>query len=124
MDKDKASQVFGQALQRVQEELANQILDLREQGLTKQEILLVLESLDMEDIILNQLGLSADIDRLMLTYESVLSGMQMTGDVTEEVLTSLVRMDRTTLIRNAGMSAEKVRNVVTQGILGNASIVI
>ena len=43
MDKDKASQVFGQALQRVQEELANQILDLREQGLTKQEILLVLE---------------------------------------------------------------------------------
>lgn len=121
MDKDKASQVFGQALQRVQEELANQILDLREQGLTKQEILLVLESLDMEDIILNQLGLSADIDRLMLTYESVLAGMQMTGDVTEEVLTSLVRMDKTTLIRNAGMSAEKVRNVVTQGILGNSS---
>lgn len=121
MAKDQESRIFGKALERVQQELASQILDLREQGLTKQEILLVLESLDMEDIILNQLGLSADIDRLMLEYQSVLAGMQMTGNVTEEVLTSLIRLDRATLIKNAGMSAEKVKSVVAQGILGDAS---
>ena len=121
MAKEQASQVFGKAIERVQLELANQILDLKEQGLTKQEILLVLESLDMEDIVLNQLGLNADIDRLMLEYESVLASMEMTGEITDEVLTSLVRMDKTTLIKNAGMSAEKVKSVVAQGILGNAS---
>ena len=108
-------------MNRVQQELAEQILDLRNQNLTRAEILMVMESLDMEDIMLNQLGLQADIDRLMLEYESVIAGMQMTGDVTEEALTALVRMDRATLMKQVGMSAEKVRNITAQGILGNAT---
>ena len=121
MAKEQASKAFAKALNRVQQELAEQILDLRNQNLTRAEILMVLESLDMEDIMLNQLGLQADIDRLMLEYESVLAGMQMTGDVTEEALTALVRMDRATLMKQVGMSAEKVRNITAQGILGNAT---
>lgn len=121
MAKDKAAQEFAKAVERVQQELAGQILDLRNQGLTKNEILLVLESLNMEDIILNKLNLQADIDNLMLEYESVLGVMEMTGEVTEEALTALIRMDRSRLMQQAGLSAETIKTEVARGILGNAT---
>ena len=42
---------FAKAIERVQRELVAQVFDLKGQGLSKDEILLVLQSLDMEDII-------------------------------------------------------------------------
>ena len=102
MAKDKASQDFARAIERVQTELVSQIFDLRDQGLTRNEIVLVLQTLDMEDIILNQLGLSSDLDNLMLEYEAVLGSMEMTGAVTDEVLTALLRMDNSTFMKQIG----------------------
>ena len=89
MAKDKAAQDFARAIERVQSELVSQIFDLRNQGLTRDEIVLVLQTLDMEDVIMNQLGLSSDLDNLMLEYQAVLGSMEMTGAVTDEVLTAL-----------------------------------
>ena len=94
MAKETASLEYAKAVERVQKELVEQIFDLQKQGLSKNEILLVLQGLDMEDIILNQLNLNADIDKLMLEYENVLSAMEMTGAVTAESLTALQRIDR------------------------------
>ena len=65
MAKDTASLQYAKAVERVQQELVKQVFDLQKQGLSKNEILLVLQGLDMEDIILNKLNLNADIDRLM-----------------------------------------------------------
>ena len=112
---------FAKAIERVQRELVAQVFDLKGQGLSKDEILLVLQSLDMEDIILNKLNLQADIDRLMLEYQSVLKGMEMTGAVTGEALNALVQIDRTAFMKQAGIMGETIKKEVARGILANAT---
>ena len=117
--KDKASMEFAKAITRVQEELVSQVMALRNQGLSRNEILLVLESLDMEVLVLDKLGLQADIDSLMLTYQRVLSGMEMTGTVTEEALTALVRMDRATFMSESGVMANNIKKQLARGVLAD-----
>ena len=119
--KDNAAKEFALAVQRVQEELVTQILDLRNQGYTRQEILLVLQSLDMEDMILTRLNLSADIDNLMITYQGVLSNMEMTGAVSNEALTALLRMDQANFISQAETMGNLIRTEVARGVLAGAS---
>ena len=121
MAKDKASQDFARAIQRVQTELVSQIFDLRNQGLTRSEIVLVLQTLDMEDVIMNRLGLSSDLDNLMLEYQAVLGSMEMTGAVTDEVLTALLRMDNSTFMKQIGLMGDQVRNEAARGIIAGAS---
>tara|TARA_R110000796_G_scaffold159912_1_gene276704 strand:- start:509 stop:1291 length:783 start_codon:yes stop_codon:yes gene_type:complete len=119
--KEKASQDFARAIQRVQTELVSQIFDLRTQGMTRSEIVLVLQTLDMEDLILNQLNLRSDLDNLMLEYQSVLGSMEMTGAVTDEVLTALLRMDNNTFMKQIGLMGDQVRNEAARGIIAGAS---
>ena len=119
--KDNAAKEFAMAVQRVQGELVSQILDLRNEGLTRQEILLVLQSLDMEDMILNRLNLNADIDNLMITYQGVLANMEMTGAVSNEALTALLRMDRANFVSQSGVMGNTIRSEAARGILAGAS---
>ena len=121
MAKETASLEYAKAVERVQKELVEQIFDLQKQGLSKNEILLVLQGLDMEDIILNQLNLNADIDKLMLEYENVLGAMEMTGAVTAESLTALQRIDRNSFAKQAGVMGELIKKEVARGILAGAT---
>ena len=117
----KAPDQFAKAIERVQKELVKQVFDLQKQGLTKNEILLVLQGLDMEDVILNKLNLQADIDRLMIEYQSVLKGMEMTGAVTGEALTALVNIDRSAFIKQSGVMGETIKKEIARGIIANAT---
>jgi hypothetical protein len=119
--KDNAAIQFSKAVEKVQRELVNQILDLKKQGYTKDEMLLILQAIDMEDMILNRLNLNADIDKLMLSYERVLAGMEMTGAVSNESLTALLRMDRAKFAAEAGIMGNTIRTEVARGILAGAS---
>ena len=121
MAKETASLEYAKAVERVQKELVEQIFDLQKQGLSKNEILLVLQGLDMEDIILNKLNLNADIDRLMLEYQNVLGAMEMTGTVTAESLTALQRIDRNSFAKQAGVMGELIKKEVARGILAGAT---
>ena len=121
MAKDTASLQYAKAVERVQQELVKQVFDLQKQGLSKNEILLVLQGLDMEDIILNKLNLNADIDRLMLEYQNVLGAMEMTGTVTAESLTALSNIDRNTFAKQAGTMGELIKKEVARGIIAGAT---
>ena len=121
MAKDTASLQYAKSIERVQQELVKQVFDLQKQGLSKNEILLVLQGLDMEDIILNKLNLNADIDRLMLEYQSVLGAMEMTGTVTAESLTALSNIDRNTFAKQAGVMGELIKKEVARGIIAGAT---
>ncbi len=121
MAKDTASLQYAKAVERVQQELVKQVFDLQKQGLSKNEILLVLQGLDMEDIILNKLNLNADIDRLMLEYQNVLGAMEMTGTVTAESLTALQRIDRNSFAKQAGVMGELIKKEVARGVIAGAT---
>jgi len=119
--KDTASLQYARSIERVQQELVKQVFDLQKQGLSKNEILLVLQGLDMEDIILNKLNLNADIDKLMLEYQNVLGAMEMTGTVTAESLTALSNIDRNTFAKQAGTMGELIKKEVARGIIAGAT---
>jgi len=119
--KDTASLQYARSIERVQQELVKQVFDLQKQGLSKNEILLVLQGLDMEDIILNKLNLNADIDKLMLEYQNVLGAMEMTGTVTAESLTALQRIDRNSFAKQAGVMGELIKKEVARGIIAGAT---
>ena len=119
--KDNAAIQFSKAVEKVQRELVNQILDLKNQGYTKNEMLLILQALDMEDMILNRLNLNADIEKIMLSYEKVLAGMDMTGAVSNESLPALLRMYRAKFAAEAGIMGNTIRTEVARGILAGAS---
>ena len=121
MAKDTASLQYARSIERVQQELVKQVFDLQKQGLSKNEILLVLQGLDMEDIILNKLNLNADIDKLMLEYQNVLGAMEMTGTVTAESLTALSNIDRNTFAKQAGVMGELIKKEVARGIIAGAT---
>ena len=121
MAKDTASLQYARSIERVQQELVKQVFDLQKQGLSKNEILLVLQGLDMEDIILNKLNLNADIDRLMLEYQNVLGAMEMTGTVTAESLNALREMDRSFYIKQAGGLGETLKKEIARGVIAGAT---
>tara|TARA_Y100001934_G_scaffold105193_1_gene129454 strand:- start:3001 stop:3543 length:543 start_codon:yes stop_codon:yes gene_type:complete len=57
----------------------------------------------------------------MLSYERVLAGMEMTGAVSNESLTALLRMDRAKFAAEAGIMGNTIRTEVARGILAGAS---
>jgi hypothetical protein len=57
----------------------------------------------------------------MLEYQAVLGSMEMTGAVTDEVLTALLRMDNNTFMKQIGLMGDQVRNEAARGIIAGAS---
>ena len=102
-DETDAAKEFARAIERVQRNVVNAIVSLTERGLTKEEILLSLASTDMEDLILNKLGLQTDIDNLIANYQTgILANMSQFGKITEGMLQAMVSIDKNTLITYVG----------------------
>ena len=119
---DLAALEFAKAIEIMEASVVNAIVDLQAQGLVKNEIFLALSSLDMEEFIMRDIGLSADIDILMARYQSgVLANMEMFGSVTEPMLQSLVSMDKATFIKQAGYQANLIKQELGRKILGGAT---
>ena len=69
---DSASDKFGSAIERIQRELSNQVVDLKNKGYNKEQILRILGAIDFEDYVLNTLNLQGDIEVLLNSYTSIL----------------------------------------------------
>jgi len=118
---DTSANIFADAIERVQIELVQQIVDLRQQGLTNIQIVQVLEAIDMESYLLNDLGLQSDIDNLMLTYANVLENLNGFGAVTEESLQALIEIDRAFFMSESQNMANTVRQQLARGVLADVS---
>ena len=117
MDKDQIAQQFAQALQKAQAQMVEDILDLK-QSLTRDEFISLISTLDVDDYIFNQIGMQNDLNQYIASYESVLLGMEATGQVTEETLQALVRLDEATFRNQISLMGEKVIDEAVKGIIG------
>ena len=59
-----------------------------------------------------------DLNQYIASYESVLLGMEATGQVTEETLQALVRLDEATFRNQISLMGEKVIDEAVKGIIG------
>ena len=117
MDKDQIAQQFAQALQKAQAQMVEDILDLK-QSLTRDEFISLISMLDVDDYIFNQIGMQNDLNQYIASYEGVLLGMEATGQVTEETLQALVRLDEATFRKQISTMGEKVIDEAVKGVIG------
>ncbi len=117
MDKDQIAQQFAQALQKAQAQMVEDILDLK-QSLTRDEFISLISTLDVDDYIFNQIGMQNDLNQYIASYESVLLGMEATGQVTEETLQALVRLDEATFREQINLIGQKAIDEAVKGIIG------
>ena len=117
MDKVQIAQQFAQALQKAQAQMVEDILDLK-QSLTRDEFISLISTLDVDDYIFNQIGMQNDLNKYIASYEGVLLGMEATGQVTEETLQALVRLDEATFRKQISTMGEKVIDEAVKGVIG------
>ena len=117
MDKDQIAQQFAQALQKAQAQMVEDILDLK-QSLTRDEFISLISTLDVDDYIFNQIGMQNDLNKYIASYEGVLLGMEATGQVTEETLQALVRLDEATFRKQISTMGEQIIDEAVKGIIG------
>jgi len=117
VDKDQIAQQFAQALQKAQAQMVEDILDLK-QSLTRDEFISLISTLDVDDYIFNQIGMQNDLNKYIASYEGVLLGMEATGQVTEETLQALVRLDEATFRKQISTMGEQIIDEAVKGIIG------
>ena len=117
MDKERIAEQFAQALQKAQAQMVEDILDLQ-RTLTRSEFISLISTLDVDDYIFNKIGLQKELNAYISSYQSVLSGMEFTGAVTEETLLALVRLDEATFRNQIGLMGEQVIDEAVKGIIG------
>jgi hypothetical protein len=118
VDKDQIAQQFAQALQKAQAQMVEDILDLQ-RSLTKDEFISLISTLDVDDYIFNQIGMQNDLNQYIASYEGVLLGMEPTGQVTEETLQALVRLDEATFRKQISTMGEQIIDEAVKGIIGS-----
>ncbi len=117
MDKDQIAQQFAQALQKAQAQMVEDILDLQ-RSLTREEFISLISTLDVDDYIFNKIGMQNDLNQYIASYEGVLLGMEATGQVTEQTLQALVRLDEATFKKQISSMGEQVIDEAVKGIIG------
>ena len=117
MDKDQIAQQFAQALQKAQAQMVEDILDLQ-RSLTREEFISLISTLDVDDYIFNNIGMQNDLNKYIASYEGVLLGMEATGQVTEQTLQALVRLDEATFRKQIGTMGEQIIDEAVKGIIG------
>ncbi len=117
MDKDQIARQFAQALQKAQAQMVEDILDLQ-RTLTRDEFISLISTLDVDDYIFNQIGMQNELNQYIASYEGVLLGMEATGQVTEETLQALVRLDEATFRKQISTMGEQIIDEAVKGIIG------
>jgi len=98
VDKEKIAEEFARAVQKAQAQMVEDLLDIKD-SLTREEFISLISTLDVDDYIFNEIGLQKDLDKYLASYQNVLSGMEFVGEVTEETLLALVRLDQATFTK-------------------------
>ncbi len=117
VDKEKIAEEFARAVQKAQAQMVEDLLDLKD-NLSREEFISLISTLNVDDYIFNEIGLQKDLDKYLASYQSVLSGMEFVGEVTEETLLALVRLDQATFSKQISSMGEQIIDEAVKGILG------
>ncbi len=114
---------YEQVIAKAERLLAAEVVKMFQELGDKEAVLVALSKLDMEDFLLEKVGIGAEIDAILEVYGSgILRNMKMYGEITDEMLNALTELDRATLIANAKNMAGRVKAELRRGILAGLGI--
>jgi len=112
---------FASLIEQIQSRLVSEIFDLKKTGRSTDDIILILNSIDMEDYILGELRLSNNIDELALAYGKVLENIMGFGAISEEALQALVDIEKSYILGQSKNFANTLKQQLTRGVVANVS---
>ena len=114
---DKAIAEFEASLTEAQGQFAEDVENLRDQGLSTEEILIILGGITMVDYWLQDLRMQQAVNRLMISFDTLLDDAVFFGQVSEPQLVALSRMQQASILRYTNDIGERVRLSLVQGVL-------
>lgn len=118
---DLAVADFEAQLTQSQDLFIDDIEELREEGLSTEEILAILAGISMVDYWLQDLQMQQAISRLMNSFDTLLDDAVFFGKVSESQLVALRNMQQSSILKYADDIGERVRLSLVQGVLQNKS---
>ena len=85
--------------------------------LTKSEVVTMLDQFDIDNFVLKELGLQAEIDAVMTQYSGVLLETPFFSSIDESVIQSLINLERQTIIAKASTISQVARSEIAKGVL-------
>mgnify|MGYP003132552463 CR=1 FL=1 len=114
---DTAVADFNTRLIAAQEEFIGDVEKLREEGLSTEEILAIIAGISMVDYWLQDLQMQQAVNRLMISFDTLLDDAVFFGKVSEAQLVALRNMQQASIMKYAEDIGEKVRLSLVQGVL-------
>jgi hypothetical protein len=114
---DSAVADFEARLTEAQDQFTEDVEELREQGLSTEEILAILAGISMVDYWLVDLQMQQAVNRLMVSFDTLLDDAVFFGRVSETQLVALRNMQQASILRYATDIGERVRLSLVQGVL-------
>ena len=114
---DQMSSFYGNSILDFQGYMVNEVMDLYSRGYTGIQISNVLQTIDMEEYILNTFGGQTNINQLSGMYEELLSNLEGFGPITPETLTALTNMNQATFTSNMINTANQTRQALATGVI-------
>ena len=108
---------FEARLTEAQDQFTQDVEELREQGLSTEEILAILAGISMVDYWLVDLQMQQAVNRLMISFDTLLDDAVFFGKVSETQLVALRNMQQASILRYTTDISERVRLSLVQGVL-------
>lgn len=116
---DSAVAEFEASLGKSQDLFIDDVEELRQEGLSTEEILAILAGISIVDYWLQDLQMQQAINRLMFSFDTLLDDAVFFGAVSESQLVSLRNMQFASITRYAEDIGERIRLSLVQGVLQN-----
>ena len=114
---DSAVADFEARLTEAQSQFTQDVEELREQGLTTEEILVILAGISMADYWLADLQMQQAVNRLMISFDTLLDDAVFFGTVSEAQCRAGRSMQQASILRYTTDISERVRLSLVQGVL-------
>lgn len=115
-----ASEQFSKGQTAIVTRLVDELLELSD-TLSREDLLQVVSTIDIEAYVLDELGYAGEIDKLMLNYEALLIDTPFFANVKAETLEALATLDKATYFAQASQLSSKVRLEVMKGAIAGKS---
>lgn len=115
-----ASEQFSKGQTAIITKLVDEILELST-AISREDLLRVISTIDIETYVLDELGYRNEIDKLMLNYQSLLIDTPFFADIKAETLEALATLDKATYFSQASQLSSKVKLEVMKGVVAGKS---
>lgn len=117
---ENASGQFANAQEKVIKRLVADIMELNS-GLSRDEMMNVLSSIDINSYMLNDLGFQNEIDKLLNSYENLLLDTAFFSDISQGSLESMTLLEESTYFAHVNQISTAVRLETLKGIIAGKS---